>query len=61
MAHHVSGLCKPILDANTALQLGIISFKSSPDAYQLILMIDTECRQDLQYVLQNYPQTFQGL
>ena len=59
--HIISGLHKPILDGNTALQLGIISFKSSPDAYQSILMIDTECRQDLQYVLQNYPQNFQGL
>ena len=38
--HIISGSWEPILDGNTALQLGIISFKSSPDAYQPILMIN---------------------
>lgn len=59
--HIISGSCEPILDGHAALQLGIISFNAGPDTFQPILMIDTECKEDLQNVLQKYPQNFIGL
>ena len=50
-----SGSCGPILDRQTALQLDILIFIAQADAFQPILMINTECAADILWYLQKYP------
>ena len=59
--HIISGSCEPILDGNTAMQLGIITFNPQSEVFKPVLMIGTECKQELQDCLQKYPQNFNGL
>lgn len=59
--HIISGSWEPILDGNTAMRLGIISFNSHPKVFQPVLMIGTECRQEIQECLAKYPENFRGL
>ena len=59
--HIISGSCEPILAGHIALQLGIIQFNSQPNAFQPILMIDSEDKKDLQDCLIKYPRNFTGL
>ena len=59
--HIISRSCEPILDGNTAMQLGIITFNPQPEVFKPVLMRCTECNQELQDRLQKYPQNFTGL
>ena len=59
--HIISGSCEPILSGNAALQLGIIQFNKSVDTFQPILMIKKENGENLQKILAEYPDNFNGL
>ena len=63
--HIISGSCDSILSGTAARQLGIISFQKSPDVFEPINMISTNMepsvKQDIQYILLQYPENFQGL
>lgn len=59
--HIISGSCEPILSGNAALQLGIIQFRKTEDTFQPILMIEKGHKGNLQGILAEYPQNFQGL
>ena len=59
--HIISGSCDPILSGNAALQLGIIQFNKTEEAFQPILMIEKESKGNLQNILAEYPQNFSGL
>ena len=63
--HIISGSCEPILSGNAALQLGIIQFNPQPDTFQPVLLIESECKNELKSKLQKclarYPENFSGL
>ena len=61
--HIIDEECEPILAGKSAERLGIIKFNSTPDTFQPINMIDKsfEEKDELQEILQHYPQRFQGL
>ena len=59
--HIISGSCEPILSGNAALQLGIIQFNKSVDTFQPILMMKKENGENLQKILAEYPDIFNGL
>ena len=63
--HIISGSCEPILAGNDALALGIIKFTKTLDVFEPVLMIDREAvaevREQVQAILQQFPQNFQGL
>ena len=59
--HIISGSCEPILDGKAALQLGIITFNAQEQTFQPVLMIETECKSELQEVLKKYPHNLTGL
>ena len=59
--HIMSGSCEQILAGKVALQLGIIDFNSKPEAFQPVLMIESESKGNLQEILMKYPQNFNGV
>jgi hypothetical protein len=58
--HIIEGSCEPVLSGTCAKQLGIIRFNPTSEVFQPINMID-EQKNELQHILQNYPQNFKGL
>ena len=63
--HIISGSCEPILDGNSALRLGIISFNSSAGIFHPVLMVDKDAsdphKEQLQSILKDYKHVFEGL
>ena len=63
--HIISGSCEPILDGNSALRLGIITFNCTAGVFHPVLMVDSEAsessREQIQDLLQNYQHIFDGL
>ena len=65
--HILPGSCEPILAGNKALQLNLMSFNKEEQPYNPVLKIDTckdagkKFHDDINYILQQYPQNFTGL